>query len=349
MKNKILALLASVGLVASASAVEINENLSINGFIDASYTHQDDNDRGEAQQLGVDEIELNFLFNHGPVSGAIHIDDYIGDADSTSADNSDVEIEQAHVTYSMDNGVSFTVGKYGSALGFEREDPAGLYTYSRAYRDNITTDAGLITANGTNSLGNDFNLGNVDANVVEGLTVAYAADAFSLAVSLENDIDANIDTDNLDAEVSFAYTGIENVSLGGGYFFDNQDNNTDEVDILNLHVAVTAGKLLLAAEYVELQGQDAANGGDRDGYLLLADYDWTDKLGVALRYSSNEAGVDTDGNIANGYEDVADADTFTIAPNYALTDNLGVIVEYSDIDLGTTDADLLALEVTYTF
>ena len=41
MKNKILALLASVGLVASASAVEINDNLSINGFIDASYTHTD--------------------------------------------------------------------------------------------------------------------------------------------------------------------------------------------------------------------------------------------------------------------------------------------------------------------
>ena len=41
MKNKILALLASVGLVASASAVEINDNLSINGFIDGSYSNLD--------------------------------------------------------------------------------------------------------------------------------------------------------------------------------------------------------------------------------------------------------------------------------------------------------------------
>ncbi len=38
MKNKILALLATIGLASSASAVEINENLSINGFIDGSYT-----------------------------------------------------------------------------------------------------------------------------------------------------------------------------------------------------------------------------------------------------------------------------------------------------------------------
>ena len=44
-----------------------------------------------------------------------------------------LNIEQAHFTYSLDNGVSFTFGQYGSALGFEREDPAGLYTYSRAY------------------------------------------------------------------------------------------------------------------------------------------------------------------------------------------------------------------------
>ena len=41
MKNKILALLATLGLVASGSAVEINENLSINGFIDGSYSDQD--------------------------------------------------------------------------------------------------------------------------------------------------------------------------------------------------------------------------------------------------------------------------------------------------------------------
>jgi len=334
--------LASVGLVASASAVEINENLSINGFIDASYTHTDADGQGEEQYLGVDEIELNFLFNNGPVSGMISIDDYIGDSDANE-DNSQVEIEQAHLTYALDNGVSFTIGKYGSALGFEREDPAGLYTYSRAYRDNID----IQNVNAPTSIGNSFNLGNVDANAVEGLTIAYATDAFSFGISLENDIDANMDEDNLNAEFSFAYTGFENVSIGGGYFFDNQDDNTDEVDILNLHVAVTSGKLLLAAEYVELQGQDASNGGDRDGYLLLADYDWTDKLGVALRYSSNEIGVSSDAD--SDFETVTDADTLTIAPNYALTDNLGVILEYSDIDFGDYDADQLALEVTYTF
>ena len=335
MKNKILALLASVGLVASASAVEINENLSINGFIDAAYTHNNDNAPGENQQLGLDEIELNFLFNHGPVSGAIHIDDYDaddeivnndGNANASYSDNAQIDIEQAHITYALDNGVSFTIGKYGSALGFEREDPAGLYTYSRAY-----------TSGGELGSGDSaFNLGDVDTNVVEGLTIAYANDVFTLAASLENPGDTDMDGDNLNTEISFSYTGFENVVIGGGYFFDNQSNRTQETDALNLHASVNMGKLLVAGEYIELSNDTV---GDRDAYLLLADYDFNDKLGAALRYSSAE--MATAGN--------PDFDKITIAPNYSLTDNIGVILEYSDIDQGVIDENLLAVEVTYTF
>ena len=75
--------------------------------------------------------------NIGSVSGAIHIDNSIDANNDGDTDDSQelFNIEQAHFTYSLDNGVNFTFGQYGSALGFEREDPAGLYTYSRAYGD----------------------------------------------------------------------------------------------------------------------------------------------------------------------------------------------------------------------
>ena len=82
--------------------------------------------------------------------------------------NSGLNIEQAHFTYNVNDAVSVTFGRYGSALGFEGEDPAGLYTFSRAYKDS-----------------NGFNLANVDANSVHGLTVAYSADAYSIAASFE--------------------------------------------------------------------------------------------------------------------------------------------------------------------
>jgi hypothetical protein len=336
MKEKILATLVAFGLVGSASAIEINENLSINGFIDTSYTHVETQAGGlnDSQGLGLDEIELNFLFNVGGASGAIHIDDYDArDRDNTAdggdyAHDSEIDVEQAFLTYSLESGVSFTIGKYGSGLGFEREDPGGLYTYSRAY-------------GGTS--GSAFNLGNVDANVYEGLKIGYDADAFSIDISLQNGGDADIETDELDLEFAIAYTGIENLNIGGGYRFDNRANDQEEIDVLNVHISTVMGKFLIGAEYTELENGGSINGAagrdqDLDGWMVLADYDVSDKLGVALRISSNELDANND------WEQV------TIAPNYSLTESLGVILEYSDIDTGAGgDANALALEVTFTF
>jgi hypothetical protein len=339
MKNKLLATIAAFGLVGSASAIEINDNLSINGFIDGSYQYSDGdlgttvNSPGAAggnagtaaapdsvkdQALGVDEVELNFITNVGDVDGVINLDSHDG--------LGGVEVEQAHITYSMDSGVSFTLGKYGSALGFEREDPTSLYTFSRAYGGSGIAGADQL-----------FNLGDVDNNVVEGFTVAYSNDIFSLGASFENALSTDAEDDDLNLEVAIAYTGIENVSLGLGYYFDNQADTNDEIDILNVHASALLGKLLVAVEYTELnRGGDNS---DLDGYLFLADYDITDKLGVAVRVSGNEQ--DTN----NGQ----DYDKLTIAPNYAITDSLGAIIEYSDIDEGTADHNLFAVELLYTF
>ena len=323
MKNKLLAIIATLGLVASASAVKVNDNLSINGFIDGSY-QQNDQDLSTTnatvpatdkdQALGVDEVELNFITNVGNVDGVINLDSHNG--------LGGVEVEQAHITYSLDNGVSFTLGKYGSALGFEREDPTSLYTFSRAYQ-----------------AGSGFNLGNIDEagdqHVVEGLTVAYSGDAYSIAASFENALSTDAEDDELNLEISFAYTGIDNVNLGGGYFFDNQGDSNAEVDVLNLHASTTFGKLFVAAEYTE-QNKGGTNA-DLDGYLVLLDYDINNKLGVALRVSSNEIDATKD------YEKV------TIAPNYAITESLGAIVEYSDVETAGTDSNEFAVELLYTF
>ena len=345
MKNKILALLASVGLVASASAVDVNENLKIQGFLDFSYDHTEysdtgSNDDSDSQSLELDEVEIDFLFNVGDVTGEVHVDDH-----GTGDGNTNFDIEQAHFTYSLDNGASFTFGKFGSKLGFEREDPAGLYTYSRAYgdldndgADNL--DGTVATDADNNARANSFNLGNVDQNVFHGISIGYAGDNYSVAASIVNPaggIQDNLETDNANLELAIAYTGIENVSIGGGYYFDNQADNADEEDILNVYVSTSMGKLFLAAEYIEIQTENTAIG-DLDGYMLLADYDFNDKFGAAFRISSNESNSEN-----------LDFDMITIAPNYSLTDSLGVILEYNDIDQGTIDQNQLAVELTYTF
>ena len=333
MKNKILATLVAFGLVGSASAIEINENLSINGFIDTSWSDLDaSGSANDSQRLGLDEIELNFLFNVGNVSGAIHIDDY--DHAAGYPENEQVDIEQAHFTYGLENGISITVGKYGSKLGFEREDPSGIYTHSRAYSDDIS--------DGTNGVaGSNFNLGDVDSNVFEGVAVSYSGGAFGFNLSFHNDGDSNLENDDLDTELSFSYTGIENLVLGGGFLFDNEGNNAGsrETDVVNIHAAYQTGKLLLAAEYTEQDIDQATVVNDKlDGYMFLADYSVSDKLAIAVRLSNNEVETST-----------SDFNKATIAPRYAITDSLGAVIEYSDLDYGAADGNLLAVELTYTF
>ena len=303
MKNKILALLATLGLVASASAVEINENLSINGFIDGSYADQD----SATEQIGIDEVELNVIVNAGSVSGELHVD--TEDADSDSG----LSIEQVHFTYTMDNGLSVTFGRYGSALGLEREDPAGLYTFSRAYND-------------------AFNFGNVDAFSREGVALGYSTGDLSLGLSIDQENDENLNNEDINFEISASYTGIENLSLNVGWRTESDD--AGDADYTNINATYSVGKALLAAEWSNIDNE--ATGNDDDAYLILVDYDFTDVLGGAIRYSEYEDGAN-------------EVEMFTIAPNYALTDSLGVILEYSDIENAGVDDDLLAVELTYTF
>jgi len=313
MKNKLLAVLATLSMVASASAVKVNDNLSINGFIDGSYASTDTG-AAKTQSLEVDEVELNFVTNVGNASSLIAVD---ASFDGNESDSDGLGIEQAHFTYNINDTVSVTFGRYGSALGFEREDPAGLYTYSRAY-----------------SSTGGFNLGNIDAGAVDGLSIAYSGDAYSIAVSLHNQVGAEhlLETNDLDFEISFTYAGIAGLNIGGGFLVDNEESSADETDVVNVHLSRQFGKLLVAGEYTEL----SADAGDRDAYLVLADYDVNNKLGVALRLSSEEQAA-------------GDYDKVTIAPNYAITESLGAILEYSDIDDAGNDSEEYAVELTYTF
>ena len=334
MKNKLLAVLATFGMVASASAVKINNNLSINGFIDGSY-YSEDAGNGDTSTIGVDEVELNFLANAGNVSGELHIDnnndlvtqtgvvsDITSDeSNGTTSTSNTLDIEQVHFTYSFGNGASLTVGQFGSALGFEREDPAGLYTYSRAYS------------------GSAFDLGNVDAaGSQEGFRLAYATGDITASLSLYNEDGATLDNgtsnDDFDYEVALGYTGIDNLSIGAGIQNTRPAGNANDTEVYTINAAYTLNKLLLAGEYInsEVEGSD-----DLSAYMILADYDVNDKLGVAIRYSSWETSASTE------------TDKLTFAPNYAITDSLGAIVEFSAEEAGSVETDSLAVELTYTF
>ena len=311
--NKLIALVAAFGLVGvsyAQDAGKISDNLSLAGFVDASYNSTEDGG-AQTDNIGIDEVEIDFLFGFGSVSAEVHVDSTGGN----------LSVEQAFATYDLGNGFSVALGKYGSSLGLEREDPAGLYTYSRAY-------------GGTNA--NALNVGNADVNVGEGIAVNYSADDFSIRVSFEDGENTNIDGDSLDTEVSVSYTGIENLTIGGGI---QSGNGADDGDTTVISGTYTAGKALIGAEFIDAENV-SGGANDADAYMLLVDYDVNEKLGVALRYAE----VDEDGGVAGDYEG------FTIAPNYAITENLGAILEYTDGErAGATDVETLALELTLNF
>jgi len=340
MKNKLLAVLATLGMVASASAVKINNNLSINGFIDGSWSSVDTDGAAnthDEQAMGLDEVELNFIISAGNVSGEIHLDNQV-DADGTQGDDGN-GIEQAHFSYSFASGLTAQVGRFGSALGLEREDPAGLYTFSRAYDS--------VTVGGNTDI---FNIGNIDSNQyrVDGFRLGYNLDTVSFSVAAGNPTEAREESnnggaaaseDNLDYEFAVSFNGLENLTLGAGIIQVNNQETVglgvpQDLTVTNFTASYTINKILLLAEYVNA---DEDNGDDLSAYSILADYDFNDKFGIAVRYSEWEESA------------TVENEKLTIAPNYAITNSLGAILEYSATDDGDNDQDLLALELTYTF
>jgi len=327
MKNKILALFASLSMSGFVFGdIQIGENVTIKGFIDASYQNTNsDVANADSSDLSLDEAEIDFLFNSGAVSARVDVDT---GSDTLSASN-DFDIEQAHFTYSNDSGISVTIGRMGTTLGFEREDPSGLYTYSRAYQnpgynfgniDNVSVPTKLV---------------DIERN--DGVRLSYAADVFALTATVDQDVNANLEGNDVNYEISLAYTGMENLNLSLGY--RNDKSGASDHKILNVNAAYTVGKALLAADYSNINPSNTT-ARTVDAYLLLLDYDFSDKLGGAVRYSRED-----------DYAATTQTSKWTIAPNYSITDNLGAIIEYSNIEVGGANNDLkqLAVELTYTF
>jgi predicted porin len=116
-----------------------------------------------------------------------------------------------------------------------------------------------------------------------------------------------------------------------------------------VNASYSIGKGLIAAEWQEASNDRTTAGtkGDVEAFQILVDYDFTDKIGAAIRYSNEDQDTDE----RTGLE----ISKFTVAPNYAITDSLGLIIEYTAADVdaaigaSSDDYDFVAAELTYTF
>jgi hypothetical protein len=382
MKNKIA--IASAFLAAasfSTAEIVINDFLSFEGFVDSSYSHTSidlDGQNDNESSFGVDQVEISWLFDFDTVTAQIDFDaegsngsngdDTYDDRDSGSG-LSEVEIEQAFVTYHFDNGGAVTAGRYASMLGFEAFEPTGLYQFSFAY-DMLIGDVSVLPG------------------YAQGVKYTQESDTTFFGISIQdeaydlgsNQLGGNDDASSYAVEVAGSMQAGNGLTFFlGGVYEDGEEDETDSYAI-NAYVTFETGAWIFAAEvnYGDFEDGSAlasaaedladtfgANGSFLSSYdeqalqfLLMANFAYSDEASVTGRftYSDHEATYE-DGQI--GAADIkADIAKYTLAHNYAFTDNLLLVTEVSYVDgdfsvAGDVNADFDglqgAVELIFTF
>ncbi len=307
---------ASLLVAVNASAdIELTEGLTATGFIDMSI-YAVENDTNPDTAMGLDQWEIDLMYDFGNGTTArVDLND-LGDG---------MVVEQAYVEVDLGSGFATKAGLFLSALGYEGPEPVDLWQYSYS--------ATIIGYPGYSN----------------GVALMYGTDAFSMYVSvLDGSYDADEDAESLSVEAQLKLFPVEGLTFQAGYAsqdFDAVEALEDvpaaeayDQGIINFWIEYTTGALTVAAEYnvlMEIGGVD----GDGDGYLVMANYAFTDKFGLTLRTS----GVSLD----SGYEDTA----FTISPSYAINDNLFVLLEArtDDYNEDTLDGESYAAEMIFSF
>lgn len=299
-------LILSLGAM-SVHAEEKKDPLSISGFIDMSY-YATDTDGGETtHDSGLDQAEVNVSYDFGNKLTA-HVDIEYQNADEG------VDIEQAFITYALSDNLSVKAGRFLSYSGWETEEPTGLFQYS---------------ATGYAKYFYGY--------YQQGVSGIYSGDGFALAVSVVNDLAGpqSTDSEHPGIETMVALMPTDEITIKGFYSKDG------DLELINTWASYSKDALTLAVEY-NMAEDSAYIGSDASGYLLMANYAFTDKVGLTLRYNDweieNASGITTE-----------DSSGFTISPSYVVNDNLLMVFEYRMDETNGVDINSFAVEALVTF
>jgi hypothetical protein len=305
-------LLLSLGAISSAQAEDPMDKLSVSGFIDMSYLSVDTDGVGSSHDSGIDQVEFNVAYDFGNKLKAFVDVEY---------QNSEVDVEQAFLTYAVSDEFTVKAGRFLSYSGWETEEPTGLFQYS-----------------GTGYAKYFYGY------YQQGVSGLYSGDGYAVAVSVVNDLAGPESTDSEEpgVETMIALMPTDSITIKAFYSFDKLAGTNEDTTMFNMWAMYAEGPLTLAAEinaseYTSLAAADAS------GYLLMANYAF-DTFGVTLRYHDYEV-EDATGMT---WEDMS---AITIAPSYAVNDNLLMVFEYrmdSD-DVSGIDSDSIAIEALITF
>ena len=279
--NKILAtaVAAIFGASVATADISLSDNLTLSGFVDASYSSTDNGNRTES--IGLDQVEVDFAFSGESVSAEVHLHNLDGDT---------IDLEQAFASYDLGNGVIVSGGKFLNLLGFESDEPTGRYQSSYAY----SFDSAAATA------------GETGRRYAEGIRASFGVEDVAIAVSGYNGLYSNAAADmDLAYDAQVVFSGVENLTVALGYAED--DNSASIAEAVNVWASYESGQVMVAGEYNDVT--DGA-GNEGDSYLLLANYQINDNASISLRYSEQ----DLDGT-ANDVEKFSIAPIYNFTDN----------------------------------
>lgn len=354
MKHKIA--LASAFVAASSLAtaeIVINDFLSFEGFVDMSYSHTDQEVGagglfdGSSNSFGLDQVEIDWLFNFNPVTAQIDLAHEGSDSPRVLFIDASF-VEQAFVTYSFDNGSAVTAGRFASMLGFEAFEPTGLYQYSFAYKAAEDVDSPFSPTVA------------IDGGILplydQGVKYTYETETSFFGISI---VDAT-DVDRLGGSggSDFGIEAAGSLQLGNGltWFAGGRYNEGDQrfpvaydnEYILDTYLTFETGAWLFAAElaYAETSFDVDADREILQG-LLMANFAYSENASITGRLSF------VDGEQGPLEEDFV---KYTLAHGYAFTDNLSLVNEISYVDgetnvLANNDVEILtaAVELIFSF
>jgi len=343
MKKGLNAILIGLVIIVAGQGISNAEgiDLNTNGFVDMSYSVDNNAD---TNTFSWDQVELDVTANTPDKTATFRFDlQYVQGLDTTK-DIGDQIVEQAYIEIPVST-VKLTFGKFNAPIGFELLDAPDMFQFSHA----LVFDNGLPTN-------------------LTGAMVSAEMGIADLSVYYVNGWDLATD-DNKDKTGGFrlGLTPFEGLNVGLSYISGNEGVDTATADplgrtVTDIDLTYTAiESLTIGAEYnvgTDKKQSKTTVGDDAqwNGYLIMANYGFTDKFALTLRYDSFH---DKDGErLGNSVDETQTATT--ISPSYEIGEGLLTLFEYrslkSDKNVFTdkngkaTDSNVTwAFELTYSF
>ena len=314
-----------------------DDEMQINGFVDASYAGNITTGNGE---FGLDQAEIDILRDMGDTN-LLRVDiDYAKAGNGFSC-----YLEQGYMNFKlpMVDVVDFTIGKFNAPIGFELLDAPDMYQYSHS----LVFDYCLPTN-------------------LTGLMGGYAInDAMDIVLYATNGWDRNADNnDVLTFGGRFGFTQ-EKFGVGVSAIMGSEDANQNEMQtVFDIDLTLNLSETILIGGEFNMGSiaYDTPNADDASwtGMMVMCHYTVNDWLGATCRFDMVN---DSDGELfgfAPGTTEGFNRSSITLAPTFVLGEGLGALIEYR-MDMASEDVFLdadnaatgsestVAFEMTYTF